>query len=59
MRNLLYRELSASRTLMDLRSWNFTVIGKYLGEWGVKIFSLGVVRGAQGPLMQIWDPNII
>jgi len=26
MQNLLYRELSVSRTLMELQSWNFTVI---------------------------------
>jgi len=26
MRNILYRELSVSRTLMEVRRWNFTVI---------------------------------
>jgi len=25
----------------------------------VKMFPLGGVQGAQGPLMQIWDPHII
>jgi len=45
MQSLLYTELSVSRTLMELQSWNFTVIwgppifiGKYLGM-GCQIFS--------------------
>jgi len=66
MQNLLYTELSVSRTLMELRSWNFSYIGigKYLGEWGVSIFSARRRPGASGAqdflaLMQIWDPHII
>jgi len=50
MQNLLYRELSVSRTLMDhtkLKLYSYIGIGKYLGC--VKIFPIEGVRGA-GPL---------
>ena len=43
IQNLLYTELSVSRTLMELRSYRYRQV--YLREWGVKIFPLGGVRG--------------
>ena len=52
MQNLLYRELSVSRTLMELRSWNFT--GKYLAV--CQNFSARGVWGGAGHLMLICVP---
>ena len=50
MQNLLYRELSVSRTLMDhtkLKLYIYIGIGKYLGC--VKIFPIEGVRGCRAP----------
>ena len=41
-----------------LKLYSYIGIDKYLGEWG-EFFPLRGVRGAQGPLMQLWDPHII
>jgi len=63
MQSLLYTELSRKSHVngaMKLKRCSYIGIGKYLEEWGVSnFFPLGGVQGAQGTLMQIWDPHII
>jgi len=60
MQSLLYTELSRKSHVngaMKLKRCSYIGIGKYLEEWGVSnFFPLGGVQGAQGTLMQIWDP---
>jgi len=44
---IIEREISVSRTLMELQIWNVQLYRSTLGF--VEIFPLGGVRGAQGP----------
>jgi len=38
----------------NVKFYSYIGIGKYLGEWGVSIFSARGRPGAQSPLMRIW-----
>jgi len=43
----------------NLKLYSHIGIGKYFGNGVCQNFSDRGRRGAQGPLMQIWDPHII
>jgi len=55
--DLLQREFSVSRTLMELQSWNFTFIYMHRQVLEcVKIFPLGGVWGVQRSLVYLGPP---